>query len=327
MSGEATRDAIRFDQLTKRYGAVKALDAISIDIARGEMFGVIGPDGAGKTTAIRVACGLLRADEGRVTVLGHDPVREHRAVTTDIGYLSQRFSLYGDLTIDENIAFFAEIHGVSRYRDARNRLLDMTQLTPFRDRRADRLSGGMKQKLALACTLVHEPKVLLLDEPTTGVDPVSRREFWKLLSEFLTQGLTIVMATPYLDEAERCMRVALLHEGRLLAIDRPAALQATLGGRLIEVIADTARPPVDVLASAPGVEDVQTFGERAHVRISSGTQAEGIAHVTDTLGARGIRIVSARPVPATLEDVFIALITKGAEGDAQRASATHGTHS
>ena len=311
MSREPGMDAIRFDQLTKRYGAVKALDAVSIAVARGEMFGVIGPDGAGKTTAIRVACGLLRSDEGRVTVLGHDPVREHRAVTNVIGYLSQRFSLYGDLTIDENIAFFAEIHGVSRYHDARNRLLDMTQLTPFRGRRADRLSGGMKQKLALACTLVHEPKVLLLDEPTTGVDPVSRREFWKLLSEFLTEGLTIVMATPYLDEAERCMRVALLHEGKLLAIDRPSVLQATLGGRLIEVIAETARPPVDVLAAAPGVEDVQTFGDRAHVRIAGGTQAQGIANVTGALGAQGIRIVSARPVPATLEDVFIALITKG----------------
>ena len=311
MSREPGMDAIRFDKLTKRYGAVKALDAVSIAVARGEMFGVIGPDGAGKTTAIRVACGLLRSDEGRVTVLGHDPVREHRAVTNVIGYLSQRFSLYGDLTIDENIAFFAEIHGVSRYHDARNRLLDMTQLTPFRGRRADRLSGGMKQKLALACTLVHEPKVLLLDEPTTGVDPVSRREFWKLLSEFLTEGLTIVMATPYLDEAERCMRVALLHEGKLLAIDRPSVLQATLGGRLIEVIAETARPPVDVLAAAPGVEDVQTFGDRAHVRIAGGTQAQGIANVTGALGAQGIRIVSARPVPATLEDVFIALITKG----------------
>jgi ABC-2 type transport system ATP-binding protein len=311
MTADAGSDAIRFEKTSKRYGAVKALDSVSIDIARGEMFGVIGPDGAGKTTAIRLACGLLKADEGRISVLGRDPVREHRAVTTAIGYLSQRFSLYGDLSIDENIAFFAEIHGVNRYHEARNRLLDMTQLTPFRARRADRLSGGMKQKLALACTLVHEPQVLLLDEPTTGVDPVSRREFWKLLSEFLTQGLTIVMATPYLDEAERCARVALLHEGRLLAIDRPATLQATLNGRLIEVIVDAPRPPVDLLATAPGVDDVQTFGDRAHVRISTGTQEQGIASVTNTLRARGIGIVSARPVPATLEDVFIALITVG----------------
>jgi len=305
-----TGDAIRFELVSKRYGAVKALVAVSFTVARGEMFGVIGPDGAGKTTAIRLACGLLRADGGRVVVLGRDPVREHRAVTSAIGYLSQRFSLYGDLTIDENIAFFAEIHGISGYQAARDRLLSMTQLTPFRARRADRLSGGMKQKLALACTLVHQPDLLLLDEPTTGVDPVSRREFWKLLSEFLSEGLTIVMTTPYLDEAERCARVALLHEGRGLAVDRPAALQATLEGRLIEVIADTPRPPLDILARVPGVEDVQAFGDRAHVRLGSGTQAEGIGRVTEVLQAHDIRGVRARPVPATLEDVFIALIPR-----------------
>src|SRR5262245_1134832 len=215
--------AIAFETVTKKNGRITALDQASFEVARGEMFGVIGPDGAGKTTAIRVACGLVPIDGGRVSVLGRDPLRDHRAVTQQVGYLSQRFSLYGDLTIDENIAFFAEIHGVARYQAARDRLLEMTQLTPFRARRADRLSGGMKQKLALACTLVHEPQVLLLDEPTTGVDPVSRREFWKLLSEFVTAGLTIVMTTPYLDEAERCARVALLHEGHVLAIDRPEA--------------------------------------------------------------------------------------------------------
>jgi ABC-2 type transport system ATP-binding protein len=304
--------ALAFDRVTKKYGAVTALDEVSIDVARGEMFGVIGPDGAGKTTAIRVACGLLAVDGGRVSVFGHDPVRAHRAVTQAVGYLSQRFSLYGDLTIDENVAFFAEIHGVSKYQAARNRLLEMTQLTPFRSRRADRLSGGMKQKLALACTLVHEPQLLLLDEPTTGVDPVSRREFWKLLSEFLSGGLTIVMTTPYLDEAERCARVALLHEGRVLAVDRPPDLQSTLDGRLLEVIADTARPPLELLAALPGVEDVQAFGERAHVRVAEGTQARGVATVTGALQAQGIRVLTARPVPATLEDVFIALITRGA---------------
>jgi ABC-2 type transport system ATP-binding protein len=320
MSPEAaTADAIRFDKVSKHYGTVKALDAVSFAVGRGEMFGLIGPDGAGKTTAIRVACGLLRVDGGKVAVLGHDPVREHRAVTKTVGYLSQRFSLYGDLSIDENIAFFAEIHGVARYQAARDRLLAMTQLQPFRTRRADRLSGGMKQKLALACTLVHEPDLLLLDEPTTGVDPVSRREFWKLLSEFLTEGLTIVMTTPYLDEAERCARVALLHEGHVLAVDRPAALQATLEGRLIEVTADTPRPPLEILSTVPGVADVQAFGDRAHVRMSEGTQEEGIARVTEALRSRGIRLVSARPVPATLEDVFIALITGGTRLDAATA--------
>lgn len=222
--------AIELSGVTKRYGSTQALNALTLQVQRGEMFGLIGSDGAGKTTAIRLMCGLLRAHSGDVRVLGHDPVREHRRVTERVGYLSQHFSLYGDLTIDENVAFFAEIHGVRQYGRRRDQLLDLTQLTPFRARLADRLSGGMKQKLALACTLVHEPELILLDEPTTGVDPVSRREFWKLLSEFLSAGITIVMSTPYLDEAERCSRVALLHDGRLLACDEPSALRAATAG-------------------------------------------------------------------------------------------------
>ena len=301
-------DAVRFERVSKTYGAVRAIDDLSLSIGRGEMFGLIGPDGAGKTTAIRLACGLLRADAGAVSVLGLNPVADHRAITAAVGYLSQRFSLYGDLTIDENIAFFAEIHGVRRYRAERDRLLAMTQLTPFRKRRADRLSGGMKQKLALACTLIHEPQVLLLDEPTTGVDPVSRREFWKLLSEFLSQGLTIVMATPYLDEAERCGRVALLHEGRLMAVDAPAVLQAGLRGTLLEVLADSPRPPVDVLGTVSGVTDVQVFGDRAHVRFGDADGAMAAEALRAALTAAGIRPVSVRPVPPSLEDVFIDLI-------------------
>ena len=223
--------AIELSGVTKRYGPTLALDALALQVRRGEMFGLIGSDGAGKTTAIRLMCGLLRADSGDVRVLGHDPVREHRRVTERVGYLSQHFSLYGDLSIDENVAFFAEIHGVRQYERRRDQLLDLTQLTPFRDRLADRLSGGMKQKLALACTLVHEPELILLDEPTTGVDPVSRREFWKLLSEFLSDGITIVMSTPYLDEAERCGRVALLHDGATAGLRRavdPARCDARL---------------------------------------------------------------------------------------------------
>ena len=222
--------AIQFSGVTKRYRTTPALDGVSFDVERGEMFGLIGSDGAGKTTAIRLMCGLLRVDAGEVRVLGRDPVREHRPVTERVGYLSQRFSLYGDLTVDENIAFFAEVHGVRHYERRRDQLLAMTQLVPFRTRLADRLSGGMKQKLALVCTLVHEPELLLLDEPTTGVDPVSRREFWKLLSEFLSEGITILMSTPSLDEAERCTRVALLHDGRLLASDDPMRLRASMPG-------------------------------------------------------------------------------------------------
>jgi ABC-2 type transport system ATP-binding protein len=310
MTGSAAAIVLR--DVIKRYGPAEALRGLSLEVARGEMFGLIGPDGAGKTTTIRLTCGLLSPDSGLVRVLGRDPVLEHRATTGAIGYLSQRFSLYGDLTVDENIAFFAEIHGVRRYKTARDRLLDMTQLTPFRGRRADRLSGGMKQKLALACTLVHEPELLLLDEPTTGVDPVSRREFWKLLAEFLSRGLTIVMATPYLDEAERCSRVALLHEGRLLALDEPSRLQARLGGQILEIITETPRPPVEVLASVPGIEDVQLFGDRAHARIGAGPDAAAVTRrVEEVLHRAGIGIVSVRPIVASLEDVFIDLITAG----------------
>jgi ABC-2 type transport system ATP-binding protein len=252
---------------------------------------------------------LLAPDAGRIRVFGRDPVAEHRAITGEVGYLSQRFSLYGDLTIDENIAFFAEIHGVKGYQAARDRLLDMTQLTAFRARRADRLSGGMKQKLALACTLVHEPRVLLLDEPTTGVDPVSRREFWKLLSEFLSRGLTIVMTTPYLDEAERCARVALLHEGKLLALDEPSRLQAVMAGQLLEVVAAAPRPPVELIARVPGVEHVQPFGDRAHVRTAAGAREAVARDIEAALLAAGIGGVVIRPIAASLEDVFIDLIT------------------
>src|SRR5207302_2756624 len=243
--------ALALNGVTKKYGDVVAVRDLSFAVDPGEMFGLIGPDGAGKTTTIRLMCGLLKTDGGVVRVLDRDPVKEHLRITQSIGYLSQRFSLYGDLTIDENIAFFAEIHGLHmsdpRIKERRTRLLELTQLAAFRGRLADQLSGGMKQKLALACTLVHEPKIILLDEPTTGVDPVSRREFWKLLSEFLSQGITILMATPYLDEAERCARVAMLHEGRLLALDRPAALRSTLPGALYEVIVRQHRDAVDVL--------------------------------------------------------------------------------
>src|SRR5438132_468410 len=227
--------AVEVVDLQKSFESTVALQGISFAVARGEMFGVIGPDGAGKTTTLRLICGLLRPNGGSVRVLGADPVRSHRVATASIGYVSQRFSLYGDLSIDENIAFFARIHGVADFEQRRDRLLQLTGLIRFRDRLADRLSGGMKQKLALACTLVHEPPILVLDEPTTGVDPVSRREFWKLLAEFLSNGLTIVVATPYLDEAERCGRVVLLSNGRVLALDEPAKLQAASEGTILEI--------------------------------------------------------------------------------------------
>jgi ABC-2 type transport system ATP-binding protein len=306
--------ALELDRVGKRYDKVVALRDVSMSIDAGEMFGLIGPDGAGKTTAIRLMCGLLKPDAGTVRVLGRDPVKDHLQVTQTIGYLSQRFSLYGDLSIDENIAFFAEIHGLSMrdpaIRDRRERLLDLTQLVRFRDRLADQLSGGMKQKLALACTLVHEPRIILLDEPTTGVDPVSRREFWKLLSEFLTQGITILMATPYLDEAERCSRVALLHEGQLVALDTPGRLRTELPGIVIEVIAADRGRATAVLESLPGVDDVQLFGERAHVRLSASAPMSDPHQLESALKAAGIDVESVRRVPASLEDVFIDRVAK-----------------
>jgi ABC-2 type transport system ATP-binding protein len=306
--------AISLSDVAKRYGLTVALDGLTVEVARGEMFGLIGPDGAGKTTAIRLMCGLLHPDAGRVRVLGQDPVTAHRAITRAVGYLSQRFSLYGDLSVDENIAFFAEIHGVRGYQAARERLLEMTRLAPFRGRLADRLSGGMKQKLALACTLVHQPEILLLDEPTTGVDPVSRREFWKLLSEFRGQGMTILMATPYLDEAERCARVVLIHEGRLIALDRPGRLRETFEGALLEVIA---RPPweaIDRLKGLEEVRDVQAFGERAHVRLTGGAGQAEADRIASHLGHAGLSVVSVRAIHPSLEDVFIDRITGEASG-------------
>ena len=303
---------LQLDGVVKRYGAVQALVGVTWDVQPGELFGLIGPDGAGKTTTIRLLCGLLHVDGGRVRVLGRDPVAEHGQMTRSVGYLSQRFSLYGDLTIDENIAFFAEIHGVRRYDARRTRLLELTNLLPFRARLADRLSGGMKQKLALACTLIHEPRVILLDEPTTGVDPVSRREFWKLLAEFLQQGITILVSTPYLDEAERCHRIAMLHEGSLLALDTPDVLRRSLPGQMVEVTVSDQPRAVPWLTANPLVADVQVFGERVHVRLTPEARDDGAALIAAALSGAGFTVRGARVVPTSLEDVFIARLSAGA---------------
>jgi len=249
-----------------------------------------------------------------VKVLGLDPVAQHRQVTESVGYLSQRFSLYGDLSIDENIAFFAEIHGLSKYEDRRTRLLELTQLVKFRSRLADRLSGGMKQKLALACTLIHEPRVILLDEPTTGVDPVSRREFWKLLAEFLQQGITILVSTPYLDEAERCHRIALLHEGEVIALDTPDHLRRQLPGTMVEIITGDQARVVPVLSKLPNVVDVHVFGERVHVRLGPGATGDPVELITRPVAERGLSVHGGRVVPASLEDVFIARLEAADQG-------------
>ncbi len=301
------------DAVVKRFGARTALDGLSLDVRRGEMFGLIGPDGAGKTTLLRIVCGLLRAEAGRVALLGDDPFRHRRLATGQIGYLSQRFSLYGDLSIDENIEFFARVHGVRDFADRRTRLLDLTGLTPFRDRLAARLSGGMKQKLALACTLVHEPPLLVLDEPTTGVDPVSRREVWKLLAEFLGQGLTILLATPYLDEAERCHRIALIADGRRLALDEPGNLQRALPGVTLEILASPVRTALAAARRVAGPDRVQLFGDRLHARIDAESSR---AALVEGLRAAGVEVGAVRQITPSLEDVFIELTAARRADDA-----------
>jgi ABC-2 type transport system ATP-binding protein len=299
--------AVSLAGVRKTFGATVAVDTLTFSVRRGEMFGVIGPDGAGKTTTLRLMCGLLRPDAGTVRVFDSDPVRAHRAASKSIGYVSQHFSLYGDLSIDENIAFFASIHGVRDFADRRTRLVELTGLAPFRDRRADRLSGGMKQKLALACTLVHEPNILILDEPTTGVDPVSRREFWKLLAEFLSQKLTVIMATPYLDEAERCTRVVLLNRGALMALDEPAVLQAACGGTILEVVVRQPRRVLQALRERLGDQRVQLFGDRLHVRVDDTDES---TQLTALLEAAGLEVMSIRSIVPTLEDVYIELLAR-----------------
>jgi ABC-2 type transport system ATP-binding protein len=296
---------IAVERATKRFAAATAVRDVSFDVAAGELFGLIGADGAGKTTTVRLAAGLLGPDEGRVRVFGRDPARDRRDVTSRVGYFSQRFTLYGDLSVDENIAFFAEIHGVVDYPGRRDRLLELTGLTPFRRRQADQLSGGMKQKLALACTLVHEPDLILLDEPTTGVDPVSRREFWKLLSTFRSRGITILVTTPYLDEAERCSRVGLLHDGRLLALDTPARLRERQTAPVVEVLAEPQRLALESLEAVPWIARIDRFGERAHVRLASGAPADPLPAMAAAIERAGARTLGLRPIPTTLEDVFI----------------------
>jgi ABC-2 type transport system ATP-binding protein len=299
------------DKMTRRYGEVVAAAAVSFEVMPSEMFGLIGPDGAGKTTTLRVALGLLPPSQGSIRTCGLEPWRESAALSKRVGYLSQRFSLYGDLTVDENVAFFAEIHGVRGWRARRDELLEMLRLAPFRKRLADRLSGGMKQKLALACTLIHTPELLVLDEPTTGVDPVSRRDFWRILARLQREGLTLLLTTPYLDEAERCQRVALMDRGRILSVSTPDALRAEAGGAMVEILAAPRRRAVEILGSRAGVVDVQSFGERLHVTLDprATLDAAGAASsLAAALSSAGIAVESVRAITPSLEDIFIARI-------------------
>ncbi len=286
---------------------VVAVKNLSLSVRRGEIFALVGPDGAGKTTTIRMMCGVLPPTEGTVEILGLPMKSQRSAIKQNIGYLSQRFSLYGDLTVDENIDFFAEIHRVNDFRQRKEELLQFTRLAPFRDRLAARLSGGMKQKLALACTLIHSPEVIFLDEPTTGVDPVSRRDFWKILSGLLKSGMTIVLSTPYLDEAERSTRVALLNEGALLDCDSPEAIKASFDREVVEVIVDDARRAVVLLNEAKGEFSAQLFGDRIHVILPK--QKAALDHLRHLLARNNLKVIHLQPVPPSLEDVFISRIS------------------
>ncbi len=299
---------VEIEDVAKKFGDVAAVDGVSLDIREGEMFAIVGPDGAGKTTLIRMLCGILRPAKGRLRICGLDVAKQTPEVRKRIGYLSQRFSLYGDLTIDENIEFFAEIHGVYDYPARRNELLEFTRLTPFRDRLAEKLSGGMKQKLALACTLIHTPNVILLDEPTTGVDPVSRRDFWKVLSNLLKTGITILMTTPYLDEAERCSRVALMNAGKVMEMDTPANLKNLMQGQIVEVVCDRVRDGFALLKRDPRARDVQAFGDRLNVLVSDAVR--DMPGVESALRSGGISVESWRRVQPSLENVFVSLLTE-----------------
>lgn len=300
--------AIQVIDLSKHFGDIKAVDNVSLNVQQGEMFGMVGPDGSGKTTTIRMLCGILAPTSGTAITLGHDILKEPDEVKREIGYLSQKFSLYGDLSIDENIEFFAEINKVYDYKARREELLEFTRLTPFRDRLAEKLSGGMKQKLALACTLIHTPKIIFLDEPTTGVDPVSRRDFWKILQSLLKSGITIVMSTPYLDEAERCNRVALMNKGQIMQVDEPANLKKLMKGEVIEIVCERVREASKVLRNHSLVQEVQTFGDRLNVIVENANR--DFPHIEIQLKQNGIAVESWRMISPSLENVFISLLTQ-----------------
>jgi ABC-2 type transport system ATP-binding protein len=296
---------IKIDELKKNYGEIIAANGITFSVNEGEMFGLVGPDGAGKTTTIRALCGLLSPDSGVIEVLGRDVGKFRKEIQNQIGYLSQVFSLYGDLSVDENIEFFAEINNVKDFDDRRNELLKFTRLTPFRNRLAENLSGGMKQKLALACSLIHKPKIIFLDEPTTGVDPVSRRDFWKILSDLQKEGITIFMSTPYLDEAERCNRVALMNEGELIAIETPQKIKESTNKKVIEIISDDIKRSYSILKDEPDI-DVQIFGNRINVMVEDPeTEFQNIESI---LTEKNISITSNRIITPSLENIFIHLV-------------------
>ena len=294
---------IEVRDLTRRFASLTAVDRLNLVVHRGDIFGLVGPDGAGKTTTLRLVLGLMKADAGEVRVAGHDVSREPDAVKDRIGYMAQKFGLYDDLTVDENMEYYADLYGIAseRRNELKPRLLHMTRMTPFESRQAGKLSGGMRQKLALMCTLLHRPEVLFLDEPTCGVDPVSRREFWGILYELVKEGVTVFLTTAYLDEAERCNRVGLMHKGRLVRCDAPEVLRRDLGADCYEVEAADPLAARELLRRREGVLTVEPFGSSLHVLLDpSRASPESLKHEA---GAAVFK-----RVPPSLEDVFLALL-------------------
>ncbi|MCH5221090.1 MAG: ABC transporter ATP-binding protein [Muribaculaceae bacterium] len=301
------KNVIEINNLSKAYGNVQALDSVSFSVARGELFGLIGPDGAGKTTLFRLLTTLIRPDDGMATVEGLDIVHDYRAIREQVGYMPGRFSLYPDLTVEENLNFFAALFG-TRVEESYDLVAPIyRQIEPFKKRRAGKLSGGMKQKLALSCALIHRPSVLFLDEPTTGVDAVSRSEFWDMLSELKTKGITILVSTPYMDEARRCDRIALCNEGRIMHIDTPQNIVGGFGGKLYAVAANNMFALLQAARSATGVAECYPFGDTHHLVAVEGFSAELFVSEMQGQMIKNLHIERCEP---TIEDVFIKLMQR-----------------
>jgi len=308
--GESTIDAIQAEALTKSFEGLIAVDGLTFKVEEGEIFGLVGPDGAGKTTTMRLLTSILEPTSGDAWVFGHHSVMEAETIKEEIGYMSQRFGLYPDLSVMENIDFYADIYGVPRNgRGERiDRLLAFSNLTPFKRRLAGNLSGGMKQKLGLACALIHTPRVLFLDEPTNGVDPVSRRDFWRILYQLLREKVTIFISTAYLDEAERCNRIGLIHNGQLLALGTPGEVKKLMEGTIIEVRTSEPRKATDLLREELKSDSVGLFGSRVHVVTMEPDKA--MTKAEDVLNKAGLKLGGVRPIEPSLEDVFVSVLAR-----------------